>query len=107
MSEQPLNEHALHEEENKLIAQRKEKLAAVRESQAIAFPNDFRRDSYCSDLQKQYAEAGREELEAQQIKDSEAGRSRRLPARSRARGGAQGALPGRLRRGSGSSSRSR
>src|SRR5574344_1233539 len=74
MSEQPLNEHALHEEENKLIAQRKEKLAAVRESQAIAFPNDFRRDSQAGELQKQYAEAGKEDLEAQQIKVSVAGR---------------------------------
>jgi len=74
MSEQPLNEHAIHEEENKLIAQRKEKLAAVRESQAIAFPNDFRRDSQAGDLQKQYAEASKEELEAQQIKISVAGR---------------------------------
>ena len=74
MSEQPLNEHAIHEEENKLIAQRKEKLAAVRESQAIAFPNDFRRANLADDLQKQYAEASREELEAQQIKVSVAGR---------------------------------
>ncbi|THG87271.1 lysine--tRNA ligase [Pseudomonas sp. A-1] len=74
MSEQPLNEHAIHEEENKLIAQRKEKLAAVRESQAIAFPNDFRRDSQAGDLQKQYAEAGKEELEGKQIKVSVAGR---------------------------------
>ena len=74
MSEQPLNEHAIHEEENKLIALRKEKLAALRDSQAIAFPNDFRRDSYCNDLQKQYVEAGKEELEAQQIKVSVAGR---------------------------------
>ena len=56
MSEQPLNEHAIHEEENKLIAQRKEKLAAVRE-QGNAFPNDFRRDSYCADLQKANAMA--------------------------------------------------
>ncbi|WP_455231777.1 lysine--tRNA ligase [Geopseudomonas aromaticivorans] len=74
MSEQPLNEHALHEEENKLIAQRKEKLAALRESQAIPFPNDFRRDSQAGDLQKQYAEAGKEALEAQQVKVSVAGR---------------------------------
>ena len=74
MSEQPLNEHAIHEEENKLIAQRKDKLAAVREGQAIAFPNDFRRDSLAGELQKQYAEAGKEELEGKQIKVSVAGR---------------------------------
>ena len=30
--------------------------------QGIAFPNDFRRDNYCADLQKQYAESTKEEL---------------------------------------------
>ena len=61
MSEQPLNEHAIHEEENKLIAQRKEKLAVVRE-QGNAFPNDFRRDNYCADLQKTYADKTKDRL---------------------------------------------
>ncbi len=51
MSEQPLNQHALQEEENQLIALRKEKLAAER-ARGNAFPNDFRRDSYAGDLQK-------------------------------------------------------
>lgn len=74
MSEQPLNEHAIHEEENKLIALRKEKLHALRESEKIAFPNDFRRDALCGELQQQYAEAGKEELEGKQIKVSVAGR---------------------------------
>ncbi len=37
-------------DENKLIAQRKEKLAAIREKQSVAFPNDFRRNSYIADL---------------------------------------------------------
>ena len=61
MSDQQLDHHELQQEENKLIAQRKEKLAAVRE-QGNAFPNDFRRDSYCADLQKQYADKSKEEL---------------------------------------------
>ncbi|PZP24230.1 lysine--tRNA ligase [Pseudomonas kuykendallii] len=74
MSEQPLNEHAQHEEENKLIAQRKEKLAALREAQPIPFPNDFRRDSLCDVLQKQYADKTKEELEAAGIKVKVAGR---------------------------------
>ena len=52
MSDQQLDQNELQQEENKLIAQRKEKLAAVRE-QGIAFPNDFRRDSLCAELQKQ------------------------------------------------------
>ncbi|MDV7212755.1 lysine--tRNA ligase [Azotobacter beijerinckii] len=73
MSEQPLNQHALHEEENKLIALRKEKLAAER-AKGNAFPNDFRRDSYCADLQKRYAEASKEELEAAAIPVKVAGR---------------------------------
>ena len=73
MSEQPLNQHAIHEEENKLIAQRKEKLAAVRE-QGNAFPNDFRRDSYCADLQKANAGKSKEELEAAAIPVKVAGR---------------------------------
>ncbi|GGJ82104.1 lysine--tRNA ligase [Pseudomonas matsuisoli] len=74
MSEQPLNPTAQHEEENKLIAQRKEKLAAIREKQPISFPNDFRRDSLCNDLQKQYADETKEALEAKGIKVKVAGR---------------------------------
>lgn len=38
------------QDENKLIAQRKEKLTALRDKNAIVFPNDFRRNSYISDL---------------------------------------------------------
>src|SRR5690606_7894192 len=78
MSDQHLDQSSLsHEErqheENKLIAQRKEKLAAVR-AQGNAFPNDFRRDSLCADLQKQYAEKTKEELEAAAIAVRVAGR---------------------------------
>ena len=39
-----------------------EKLAAER-TKGNAFPNDFRRDNYCADLQKKYAEATKEEQE--------------------------------------------
>lgn len=73
MSDQQLDHNELQQEENKLIAQRKEKLAAVRE-QGNAFPNDFRRDSLCADLQKQYAEKTKEELEAAAIPVKVAGR---------------------------------
>src|SRR3989338_512177 len=78
MSDQQLDPQALsHEdqqqEENKLVAQRKEKLAAARE-QGNAFPNDFRRDSYCADLQKQYVDASKEELAAAAIPVKVAGR---------------------------------
>ena len=49
--------------ENELIAQRQQKLAEMR-SKGQAFPNDFRRDSYASDLQKQFVDKTKEELEA-------------------------------------------
>ena len=45
-----------HADENHLIAERRAKLAALRE-QGIAFPNDFRRDDYAGDLQAQFADA--------------------------------------------------
>ena len=43
-------------DENHLIAERRAKLAALRE-QGIAFPNDFRRRDYAGDLQAEYADA--------------------------------------------------
>lgn len=73
MSEQPLNEHALQEEENSLIALRKEKLAAER-AKGQAFPNDFRRDSLAGDLQKQYADSSKEQLAEAGIAVKVAGR---------------------------------
>ncbi|MCJ8168952.1 lysine--tRNA ligase [Atopomonas sediminilitoris] len=73
MSDQHLDPSELQHEENKLIAQRKEKLAAVR-AQGNAFPNDFRRDSYCADLQKTYAQHSKEALEAAAIPVKVAGR---------------------------------
>ena len=63
MSEQPLNQHAIQEEENSLILQRKEKLAAER-ARGNVFPNDFRRDSLSSELAATFAETTREEIEA-------------------------------------------
>lgn len=50
-------------EENKLIAQRKEKLAALR-LEGKPFPNDFRRDSTASELEAAHGGQSREELEA-------------------------------------------
>ena len=73
MSDQQPDSQALLQEENNLIALRKEKLAAVR-AQGQAFPNDFRRDSYADDLQKQYADKTKEELEAAAIPVKVAGR---------------------------------
>ena len=41
-------------DENKLIAERKQKLSEMRE-QGNAFPNDFRRDAYAAALQSRFA----------------------------------------------------
>ncbi|BBB31015.1 lysine--tRNA ligase [Neptunomonas japonica] len=51
------------QDENRLVAERREKLNALREA-GNAFPNSFRRDSYAQDLQEQYGEQTKEELEA-------------------------------------------
>jgi lysyl-tRNA synthetase class 2 len=53
----------LPQDENKLIAERRAKLAAIR-AQRNAFPNAFRRDSHAADLQKELGEKSKEELEA-------------------------------------------
>ncbi len=42
-------------DENKLIAERRAKLSALR-GQGIAYPNDFRRDDYAGDLQSEYTD---------------------------------------------------
>ena len=57
------------QDENKLIAQRREKLAAIRE-QRNAFPNDFRRTNVAADLIASYGDEDKEVLEnlAPQVK---------------------------------------
>ena len=45
-------------DENRLIAERREKLRALR-GQGIAYPNDFRREHFAADLQAEFADAGR------------------------------------------------
>ena len=50
-------------DENKLIAERRAKLATIR-AKGIAFPNDFRPQHKAADLHAQYGEKSREELEA-------------------------------------------
>lgn len=66
-------------DENKLIAQRREKLAQLRE-EGQAFPNDFRRDCMAGELHAEYGEKGAEELEALSLRVRIAGRmmSRRV-----------------------------
>jgi lysyl-tRNA synthetase class 2 len=50
-------------DENKLIVERRAKLAELR-TQGNAFPNDFRRTATASELQSQFAEHDKESLEA-------------------------------------------
>ena len=60
-------------DENKLIAERREKLRALR-AQGIAFPNDFRPDAFAGDLQTATAGVAAEELAAQTLRVKIAGR---------------------------------
>ncbi len=66
-------------DENKLIAQRREKLQQMREN-GNAFPNDFRRNSMAAELHAEYGEKPAEELEALGLRIKLAGRmmSRRV-----------------------------
>ncbi len=50
-------------DENKLIAERREKLKQLR-SGGVAFPNDFRREHFAGDLQAEFSDAGRWDAEA-------------------------------------------
>ncbi|MBL4638182.1 MAG: lysine--tRNA ligase, partial [Proteobacteria bacterium] len=54
----------IEQDENRLIAQRREKLAEIRE-QGNAFPNDFRRDVVNAELLTEY-----ENTSAEQLKES-------------------------------------
>src|SRR6201996_6880435 len=65
----------MSEDENHLIAERRAKLARLRE-RGVAFPNDFRRDALAADLLTAYGEKSAEALEAAPITVSVAGRMR-------------------------------
>jgi lysyl-tRNA synthetase class 2 len=58
-----MTQHHDSQDENKLIAERRAKLAAIRK-QRQAFPNTFRRDSYAQDLQDRFGEESKEALES-------------------------------------------
>jgi lysyl-tRNA synthetase class 2 len=66
-------------DENKLIAQRRGKLAALREN-GIAFPNDFRRNVVAGEVHAEYGDMDPAELEARNVRAKVAGRlmSRRV-----------------------------
>ena len=61
-------------DENKLIAERREKLAAIRARGGVAFPNDFKPANRAADLVAKYGQLTNEELEPQDIQVSVGGR---------------------------------
>lgn len=61
-------------DENKLVAERREKLNKIRESEAVAFPNDFRPGNKAAALQAEHGEKTKPELEEAGIEVSVAGR---------------------------------
>jgi len=61
------------EDTNKLIAQRREKLATLREN-GNAFPNTFRRDALASEIVAKYTSVTDQQLEAEPVRVKVAGR---------------------------------
>ncbi len=62
------------QEENRLIAERRDKLKQLREASDNPFPNDFRRDSTAADLQARYGDYSKEELAELNLTVAVAGR---------------------------------
>jgi lysyl-tRNA synthetase class 2 len=60
-------------DDNRLIAERREKLAVIR-SQGVAFPNDFKPTHHAADLIARHGEVPNEELEPQAVTVAIAGR---------------------------------
>ncbi|MFC1747287.1 lysine--tRNA ligase [Pseudomonadota bacterium] len=60
-------------DENKLIAERRTKLAAIREK-GVAFPSDFRRNVMAGEVLVQYDQTSKEELEETPVRVKVAGR---------------------------------
>ncbi|MDN7487843.1 MULTISPECIES: lysine--tRNA ligase [unclassified Burkholderia] len=60
-------------DENQIIAERREKLRALRE-QGVAYPNDFRPEHHAADLQTKFADSDKAALEANPVEVSVAGR---------------------------------
>jgi len=73
MSQEPTSETPVIDE-NRLIAERRQKLQKIRDEKGIAFPNDFRRDAFAADLHKEYGALSKGELEAKPVRVKVAGR---------------------------------
>ena len=72
-SQAPADDAATSADANQLIAERRDKLAALRR-QGVAFPNDFKPHHHAAELHQRYAQLTNEELEPQAIRVSVAGR---------------------------------
>lgn len=73
MSDQQNPAAELPQDENSIIAERRAKLDAIR-AKGVAFPNDFRPQHKAADLQAQYGDVSREDLEARNVEVVVAGR---------------------------------
>src|SRR5690606_37509390 len=73
MSDNKASPAEVPQDENKIVAERRAKLAALR-SEGPAFPNDFRRDALAADLHAQYGSEPNEALEPKAIRVAVAGR---------------------------------
>ena len=58
-TETQVQDQAPGQDDNKIIAERRAKLAAIREK-GVAFPNDFRPQHKAADLQQQFGSKTRE-----------------------------------------------
>ncbi|MBN3735024.1 lysine--tRNA ligase [Burkholderia sp. Tr-20390] len=73
MTEPTQTQPAVTADENQIIAERREKLRALRE-QGVAYPNDFRPEHHAADLQTKFADSDKAALEANPVEVSVAGR---------------------------------
>ena len=64
----------LPQDENQIIAERREKLARLRAG-GVAFPNDFQRENTAEKLDELYGSKSREELEPEPVGGCGAGRT--------------------------------
>ncbi|MBR8315878.1 lysine--tRNA ligase [Burkholderia dolosa] len=73
MTEPTQTQPAVAADENQIIAERREKLRALRE-QGVAYPNDFQPTHHAADLQAKFAESDKAALEADPVEVAVAGR---------------------------------
>ncbi|MCG9097925.1 lysine--tRNA ligase [Laribacter hongkongensis] len=73
MSEQDITSQPA-QDENQIMAERRQKLTEIRASKGVAFPNDFRRQHLAAPLHAQYDATDKEALEAQPVEVVVAGR---------------------------------